>query len=687
MTPGESVNAPEHPPIERAAIDGAQYLPLNLCKAASLNPRKRFNQAALNELADSIEKFGVMQPVLARPIVGAKRGAPQYEIVAGERRYRGCMIVAKRRKESDIALIPAIVRELSDFEALELATTENLHREDMHPLEEAEGYEGLLLHPVAGGEFQPPRTHGYTVDELAVRLGKSRGYVFGRLKLLALIPEARTAYYDDKISTSVALLLARMPASVQKDATKDVVKGWGGEPLSFRGAREMLERDYMLKLSTAPFKITDESLVPGAGNCKECPKRTGANPDLFNDVKSADVCTDPKCFATKKDAHQARLIATAKDEGREVIIGAAAKKVKPHQHGSDLNGYMVLDKVEYSLPGNKTLAQHLGKDAPAIALLEDPHTHELVKVVRKDDAMQVLRDKGVLKSGKLGGRSDSERKAEAKAKAETLWRITLAERAVAAVVNHEFDDLDVHAWLLPEVALAMWNRMDFETTKRARKLLGWAEGSSDVTEKHIRGLTSAQLDQALVAMSVAGQLHVGQYSGDSKPTRLLQIAGRLGIDGAAVRAELDVATKAKVKKLPAKPVVKYRYAPTGETWSGRGLQPKWLKAALARGKMLADFAVDSAPAKSAASPAPVGGEGSKTKKVATKKKAAPKVAAQAAVGEGSAAAEAAEKRASSPQEPPAKGKTPAAQISAVAAWPFPQEPAAGYVAPAAGVQL
>lgn len=543
---------------ERAAIDGAVFLPLNLCRAASLNPRKRFAKEALEELANSIEKHGVMQPVLARPIPGAKPGGLLYEIVAGERRFRGSKLVAERRKESDIAMIPAIVRELTDFEALELATTENLHRDDLHPLEEAEGFEGLLLKPVAGGEFKPKRIQGFTVDELAARIGKSRGYVFASLKLLSLIPAAREAFYSDKISKSVAILLARMPASVQAPATKEVLQGWGGDPYPFKQASELLQRKFMLKLGEAPFKITDESLVPDAGSCKACPKRTGASPDLFNDVH-ADVCTDPSCFENKKDAHQERLIAQAKEQGREVIMGAAAKKVMPGKYDSSLKGYMRLDRVSYELDANKSLGKLLGKDAPAVALFEDPHTHELHEVVRTDDAMQALKAKGVIKSAKLPSRPDAERKAEAKAKAETLWRTTVAQRAVDAILKQEFDELDVHAWLLPEVAISMWNRMDFETTKRARKLLAWPdEGGGDV-EKKLRALNAAELDQALLAMAIAGQLHVNQYSTSGKPGRLLEVAGHLGIDGAAVRAELDAATKAKAKKpagkkTPTKPV-------------------------------------------------------------------------------------------------------------------------------------
>ncbi len=588
--------------LHRAAIDGAQYLPLNLCKASGLNHRKRFNAATLAELAQSIEKVGVMQPVLARPIAGAKRGGALYEIVVGERRLRACEIVADKRRDRDTAFIPAIVRELTDFEAREFATVENLQREDVHPLEEAEGYEDLLLRPVAGGEFNPPRAQGYTVEQLAARIGKSTGYVFKRLKLLALIPAAREAFYEGKVTNSVAVLIARMPTSVQADATKRVLDGWGGEPLPLRHAAEMFEREFMLKLASAPFKITDESLVPAAGSCKACPKRTGASPDLFDDIKSADVCTDIACFAQKKDAHQARLIEQARAEGREVIMGADAKKVLPHRYG-DLKGYLKVEDVQYGLAGStpKPLEKLLGKDSPPVALLEDPHTHELVRVVRRDAAMQVLKDKGLVKGKDTTG-TDAIKKAKAKAERERAWRTALAQRAVDAIARHEFDELDVHTWLLPEVAESMWEALGTEDHARVIEWIGlgeWKAGiAKDGITKALRAMTAAELDQFLLAMTAADMLYVGEK-------RLQGIAAYLGIDATKVRAELDAEAKAKAKKPAAKNAapakakagttraVKYRCAHTGETWSGRGLQPKWLKVALAGGKTLADFTVDA----------------------------------------------------------------------------------------------
>jgi hypothetical protein len=95
----------------------------------------------------------------------------------------------------------------------------------------------------------------------------------------------------------------------------------------------------MLKLSSAPFDIKDAKLLPKAGDCIKCPKRTGNQADLFGDVKSADVCTDPKCFDDKRQAHFAGARKKKEAAGHKVIFGAEAKKLLPHWQHND-NGYI-----------------------------------------------------------------------------------------------------------------------------------------------------------------------------------------------------------------------------------------------------------------------------------------------------------------------------------------------------------
>jgi ParB/RepB/Spo0J family partition protein len=395
------MNAPERLPIVRAAIEGAVIIPLNLIEPSSTNPRHRPNDMAalqkawnLNEMAESIKTHDVIQPIVVRPKAGVleldggvyvpvadKAGQPQYEIIAGERRWRASQLAGK-------ANIIALVRPMSDFEVLELQVIENLQREDLHPIEEGESYRKLMR--------QPGGSQGYAnADELAARLGKSRRYVYNRLSLCNLVNEARTACFDGHITASTALLIARLPTHHQAEATKIVVQGFGGEPLSFRSAQVTLERRFMLQLDKAPFKVADADLVPDAGSCQECPKRTGANPDLFDDIKSADTCTDHKCFQAKVDAHNKALLQAGEEKGLEVITGAAAKKVMPNAH-SVPKGYLVLNGVHHDL-GDKPVGELLGKDCPPIALLENPHTHEVMEVVREEQARAVLKKKDARK--------------------------------------------------------------------------------------------------------------------------------------------------------------------------------------------------------------------------------------------------------------------------------------------------
>lgn len=125
-------------------------------------PRREFNEETLGELADSIAQHGVLQPLLVRPIPGGG-----YQIVAGERRWRAARMAG-------VSELPAVVREMNDGEVMELALIENLQREDLNPLEEAQGYQSLI------------ETYGLTQDEVAKTVGKSRPAVTNALRLLRL---------------------------------------------------------------------------------------------------------------------------------------------------------------------------------------------------------------------------------------------------------------------------------------------------------------------------------------------------------------------------------------------------------------------------------------------------------------------------------------------------------------------
>jgi ParB/RepB/Spo0J family partition protein len=533
----------EQPTVERPSIQGSHFLPLNLCAPSPFNPRKRFNQARLEDLANSIEKVGVLQPALMRPKPDAKRGGPQYEIVAGERRWRACQILAKRLKQQDVAVIPAIVRDISDFEALEMAAVENVQREDVHPIEEAEGYEALLLKPLHGGEFHPARMRGYSVAEIAARVGKSPSYVFGRLNLCKLIPAAREACYEDKLTTRVAQLISRVPADLQPAALEDIMRGWGGEPYSYRQACEHLQKNYMLALGRAVFLTSDAQLLPSAGSCNECPKRTGANPDLFNDVKSADTCTDPKCFDAKTEAHGQQLLEQGRAAG--VLTGEAAKKVMPYgQQSLSTTGHIDIDKPWEGYTGNKKkLRTLLGDDFDGAILVMTEDMELPITVAKLDKVKAVLKSKGLLKPSTKPGVGQPIRAKTAESIQATRERRTedmLHSRLPAALAKH----ID-NGGLIPELpsspnwllllAKALYERSDVDIAAVQVAVCGSAQTSGWIKE-----LDGERLEHLVVQLMFCGAVadEASNYPDFTLPGQSDDMAADIGFDLAALRAEV-----------------------------------------------------------------------------------------------------------------------------------------------------
>jgi ParB/RepB/Spo0J family partition protein len=305
-------------------------------KPSKTNPRKHFDKNALGQLSESIKKQGMLSPILVR-----KLSSGDYEIVAGERRYRAAKLAGLKE-------IPAIVRDLTDTEALEVQVVENLQREDVHPLEEAEGYEQLI------------RRSGYkTADDIAAKIGKSRSYVYSRMNLCALLPECRKMFYEGKLSASTALLIARMPADQQEPAAKDIIgesdNFWVDGPMSYREAKELIEGEYMLNLSDAVFDTKDPDLVKSAGNCEECLKRTGNEPDLFSDIQRTDVCTDPECFKTKKSRWKEKVLNDAEEKGKTVLSLGECEKIFTDYGYMKSNKYISLRDTCYDdIPAHRT---------------------------------------------------------------------------------------------------------------------------------------------------------------------------------------------------------------------------------------------------------------------------------------------------------------------------------------------
>jgi ParB/RepB/Spo0J family partition protein len=364
------------------------HIPLAHIVTSLTNPRKHFDATKLAELAESIRASGVHQPVLVRPLPGDRLAdtahlepRPQWELVSGERRVRASIM-------AEMDTIPALVRALSDSQVLDIQLVENLQREDLQPLEEAEGYEHLMT------RHHPP----LNADEVAAKIGKSSSYVYARLKLLNLCPEGQQAMRDGWLEPSTALLVARAPSSKMQIDILGNLRDYGDNVLSHRQASGMIQRQYMLRLGEAKFKITDATLIPEAGSCKLCPKRTGADPDIFADVSGVDVCTDPPCFKAKNEAHSERALKAARESGANIIEGREAKALIPHGYTGRVEGFLRLDDATDS-PTAKPLRSIIGKlleeEGIKPTLVADPHhPGELVAVVDHATASRLLARKG-----------------------------------------------------------------------------------------------------------------------------------------------------------------------------------------------------------------------------------------------------------------------------------------------------
>jgi ParB family chromosome partitioning protein len=189
---------------------GPQEIPVDRIVPNPHQPRARFDPAALDELRVSIERYGVLVPVLVRP-----RG-DRYELIAGERRWRACAALGR-------ATIPAIVRDHDDRASQEIALVENLQRENLDPLEEAMGYAHLL------------EEYGLTHDELASRLGKSRSAITNALRLLGLPDEVKALLAAGRLSAGHARALLALPEDRRVATARRIVN----EGLSVRAVERM----------------------------------------------------------------------------------------------------------------------------------------------------------------------------------------------------------------------------------------------------------------------------------------------------------------------------------------------------------------------------------------------------------------------------------------------------------------
>ncbi len=203
----------------RADTDGGGNLSvgLDLIVPSPLQPRRHFDSARLQELAQAIRSQGIIEPLVVRPAPPTDGAAARYELIAGERRWRAARIAG-------LSVVPIVVRELDDHAALEMSLVENLMREDLNPVDEAHGFERLA------------RSFGMSHEQVAARIGKSRPYVSNAIRLLDLPPAVLEMIERGELSAGQARpLLAIASSEAQTVAARRIVEG----RISARGAEEL----------------------------------------------------------------------------------------------------------------------------------------------------------------------------------------------------------------------------------------------------------------------------------------------------------------------------------------------------------------------------------------------------------------------------------------------------------------
>ena len=195
-------------------VKSSLFLPISQVESCATQPRKQFDPDALADLADSIRQHGIIQPLTVR-----KLQSGYYQIIAGERRWRAARMAG-------LSQVPVVVIEADDRKAMELAMIENLQREDLNPMEEAEGYHTLM------------EQYGLTQEEAAQRVSRSRPAVANAMRLLTLDESVREAVKDGRLSAGHARALLPLPAARQREAAETIA----AQGLSVRQTEALVKR-------------------------------------------------------------------------------------------------------------------------------------------------------------------------------------------------------------------------------------------------------------------------------------------------------------------------------------------------------------------------------------------------------------------------------------------------------------
>lgn len=421
-----------------------QTYPLTKIIESPTNPRHIFDPKKLAELAESIKAHGVLEPLLVR----IKK--EKAELISGARRFRAAKLAG------NLAELPVRILDLTDDQVLEVQLIENLQREDVQPLEEAEGYARLL------------KVDGYTATMIADKIGKNESYVYRRIRLSKLIPKLKVDLETARITVAHADLLCPLEAATQEAIRKDNLyntwprasKGELQAPITPSELRRIIRDEVMLSLAAAPWKKDDALLLPAAGPCTTCPKRSGANLALFDDLKKGDDrCLDLACYTAKRTAFVRIELTVAKAVDKPLI--------------AIQGGYISRDDAKHAPKDIGPVVSH--NDFREAGSKKCPHVEEALVVSGQGigQRKKICRHKGCRVHDSYGYRSPVRSKAAVwKEKREQLDRKLVLDSRAAAVAKivEKVKALDAGDMLL--IGQALIEHLDRDQENAASHLLG-----------------------------------------------------------------------------------------------------------------------------------------------------------------------------------------------------------------------
>lgn len=445
---------------------GSELLDLDLLEEHPNNPRQVF--AKLEQLAEQIVATGgLLIPIIARPHPSKPS---RYQIVAGARRYRALQLLKKRSPIADRVLVD--IRQLSDAQVAEAFLTEN-DRENLQPLEEAIGYDGMLK-------------SGHSVETIASTLSVSTGTVHGRLKLLELGPKAKKLLLAGVLTTAIATPLGRYPKAMQDEALERMLdyrnrEGLGqanlwriGEwdtrwssqtfpdekkKLNVGMAIAWLQEHFTKSLKTTAFNQEDETIAVSeelwplatevekgtvlAPSCKVCPKNSNNMPaevagENVHSKGSSGFCTLPACYDEKWAHALKKLRSDAKEKGDVKVLNEAQSRaaLKKNPYGYE-SKYAKLSEVNHRDPKKRTYGQCLdvvnkdleeGEQIRKVLAVSDAGRAQLVN---REEVESALAAKGEMPKPKKEAagydyqaahrREDAKRQLRNAVARETLW--------------------------------------------------------------------------------------------------------------------------------------------------------------------------------------------------------------------------------------------------------------------------